>query len=246
MKRFVLTMTALLSTAGASFAQSVTENITLQHVMPTQMMQTLNGSSEKSKQTFVPKGVETLKADDLTFTLKATGSSEAIGELKKLVKLLDVQPRQVMVKLRVVRVVVTADGPGQEEVVQQPTLITIQNKDAQVQVTNQTGNSFSAKVIPHLNGDDTVTLNFSSELVQSSGNTVKTQSVQKTVRLGQNEMKRFTGMTDSQDSRVIEAVRQGKLADVPGLAYTAYYFDVTVSETTPKTTEAKPGKPAQP
>ena len=231
MKRFALTLLPTLAAASAFAQQTRTENIPLKYVIPTEMVVQLRATEEQQAELHLLEGIFALTPDNTANSLKVTGKPEAIANLKKVILLFDVKPRQVLIKLRLVRVLMGADGPGKEEVLQQPVISTMNNRPAIMRLIQSNTDQFSVRVVPRINGDNSVSLSVASSLtLPGKNNRAKSLNAETVRRIEENKDVRLYGFSDSPNPQVQEALRQGKLADLPGATYTAYFIDATASE----------------
>ncbi len=242
MKRFA-TPLAVLTLAGAALAQNVvTEKIPLRFTKPSRMAEMLSrgtpgaAAGQAKSGPLLPQGIEQVSADDRDMTLTVWGAAPAVAQMKEVIRLLDVQPRLVGLKMRLVRVEPTADGKREEKTIAVPETQTLNNVAARVSVT-QTDNTggvvhgWAVEVLPKINGDRSVTL--STQLRLQSAGGAPLLSTKSTRRIENGKRGRVVELIDPRDRRAQNPDPHGKTtkAQTPP----TYYLEITPTDLTPDT-----------
>jgi hypothetical protein len=160
------------------------------------------------------------------------GSDAAIAAVKKRVALLDVAPRTVLVKLRLVRIWFVDDGKMQEDTLGAPLITARSNQPAAVSVSGRGG--YAVALTPRVDGDGSITLTTTLRLdVPVGGTTYRNLTATRTRRLEAGKTERVVGVTDSGDAAIQETIRLGALPEkwAPNSFY-GYYVEATASEIT--------------
>lgn len=130
----------------------------------------------------VPAGVSALTPDDVQKTLTVRGTPAGIAELRKIVRLLDVEPRALRLEVRVLRSrdpAPAADRPLDEEHAMNGAMMvtggmaqTTNNRPVEIDVLGD-GQGFRIELVPHVNGDDSVSLlaRVAMDSADAAGNT---------------------------------------------------------------------------
>jgi hypothetical protein len=179
-----------------------------------------------------PGGAADLTPDDRDNTLLLRGSEAAIAATKERVALLDVAPRTVLVKLRLVRIWFVDDGKMQEDTLGAPLITARSNQPAAVSVSGRGG--YAVALTPRVNGDGSITLTTTLRLdVPVGGTTYRNLAATRTRRLDAGKTERVVGVTDSGDAAIQETIRLGALPEkwAPNSFY-GYYVEATASEIT--------------
>ena len=227
---------AWLPAAGARSARTVrgqqaaaaapvrTERIALRFVRPSEIVAALRA--------VLPTGTAGLTPEDRDNTLSVRGTESGIARVKELVALLDVAPRIVQVKMRLVRIWFVDDGKMQEDVLGKPVITARSNQPAVISVSGRGG--YTVALTPRVNDDGaitlTTTLRFSAPV---GGAAYRDLTATRTRRLEAGKTERVVGVTDSRDAGIQETVRLGALPErwAPASFY-AYYVEATASEVT--------------
>lgn len=235
MKRCIAAVTALLllTAYAARAAENITERIPLTYLKPSAVVSMFAESADTkdSPQNLLPKGVVRLVPHDRERQLSVRGSRESIAQMRTLIRLLDVKPRQALLKLRVLRYTFDGTGKYTAETLQSPVVSTTNNHPVVVEIKAARKNGAGepgcrVEVIPRINGDDSITV-FGSLRVTHGGSVYQTAKPASR-RLTAGETRLLTGVATVRDPRLQKAVLQG---DVPVVseAFTAYYLEVTPS-----------------
>jgi hypothetical protein len=200
----------------------------LRFVSPSEVVAALKAAAPNS----LPTGAADLTPNDRDNTLSVRGSDTAIAKVKELVALLDVAPRTVLVKLRLVRIWFVDDGKMQEYTLGAPLITARSNQPAAVSVSGRGG--YAVALTPRVNGDGSITLTTTLRLdVPVGGTTYRNLAATRTRRLDAGKTERVVGVTDSGDAAIQETIRLGALPEkwAPNSFY-GYYVEATASEIT--------------
>lgn len=232
-----LAVTAALTPAGGALARPTatgqtaapirTERIPLRFVRPSEMIAALRAAPNG-----LPAGTANLTPNDRDNTLSVRGSDVAIARVKELAALLDVAPRTVLVKLRLVRVWFVDDGKMQEDTLSAPVITTTNNRPAAISVSGRGG--YAVALTPRVNGDGSITLTATLRLSAPVGGAAyRDLTATRTRRVEAGKTERVVGVTDSRDAAIQETVRLGALPEkwAPNSFY-GYYVEATPSEVT--------------
>lgn len=225
MKRFAGLLVAVLAFAGVTSAQQgVTEKIPVNNVIAAEVVKKLKADGS------VPPAIRQISPNDKDNSVTVQGSPAAVTQVKEALRKLDVRPRQIQVNLRRVRVQVSPDGKRTEEDTPGPVMTTTNDVPATMTLTyaaNPGGavvDGWTYGVLPHVESDGSVTL---SVTLRREGPHALSATATRRVPAGQTV--RITGITDSQDKRVQELVRQGLVPEKSG-AFRADYLEATPTE----------------
>lgn len=177
----------------------------------------------------LPQGVFSLKPDEKKGVVYVKGTREGIKTVMRLMPLLDVAPRQVEVRAKILAVRFGPDGSRQEQVLQAPTVLTLVNTPGEVKVgraasAQQTQLAFT----PRLNDSgDEVTLRVKFGMVWEDGTS---DGIERAVVLRSGQKQRVAGLANVKDSKLREAVALGKVPTRWPSPFTAYYVDAEAAE----------------
>lgn len=221
----------LLAFGVPVFAQSLErDTIRLRFVKPSRVAQALSAPAPS----LLPAGIAAIVPDDQNNTLIVRGTLHALIQVRKAVRRLDLPPRQLQIKLRLVRVRFTQSGAGEEETLGTPIVTTVDNKRVLARLDGP-GGSLKVEIVPRVSsGDESVTLDATLSTRPESGRRRFTREARQTVRVPVGEMRRITGVTDSSSVSVQARVGQGTTpgnADLLAAAapFTAVYLEATPS-----------------
>jgi hypothetical protein len=209
-------------------------------VRASDLVRLLETAAPPRQASVLPRGVERVIPDDRAMTLTVRGTAKAVAEVKQMIGLLDVTPRETLVKLRVVRVRFAPGGGREEETLGTPVVSTLNNKTARVAVSGGL-QDWSVEVTPHINGDGSISLLAKlnlSRIASSPREALTTGEQYRRVPAGKTA--RLAPITDSADPRVQEFTRKNLVLDdldrfKPPSALTLYYLEATPAEVTRKT-----------
>ena len=179
----------------------------------------------------LPEGITELVPDDTDNTVAVRGTPTAVRELEAMIRLLDVKPRHVKVEMRLIEIRLADDGTRKETLLQSPIISTTNNTEAMISFRTSGEIRSGTKILltPHLNGDDSITLQLSLALDSSSKKSVATSQFNTVTRLiKQGEWKTIRTLSLSGDKSVQEAMQSAKPA--PAAAYPLYRLDVAATE----------------
>ena len=224
---------ALLFTLPPVCAQSLgspepldRDTIRLRFVKPSHLARALSAPERP----LLPAGIAEVVPDDRNNTLMVRGTTQALIQVRKAVRLLDLPPRQILLKLRLIRVQFTRNGAGEEETLGTPIRTTVDKGRTMVRLDGPGGN-LKVQIVPRVSGDDFITLDTTLSTETQSGRRRLTRTARQTRRVPAGETRRVSGVTDSPDASVQAQVRQGAMpanADVLGATpFTAVYLEVT-------------------
>lgn len=240
----------------------VTETILLKYMLPSQAVKFFTTPSEllstdpsigaKPKPPKVAPTIPTLpngiigttpKDNDLSLTLK--GTRRGVKEATALLRFLDVKPRQVQIKTRLIEIRLSEDGTKQEKLLQSPIVSTTNNVPAGVGLSfgNSTRSAFttsggnttsrpntSISVTPNINGDDSISLTVKLSIQPHSNEPVPSMDFTRSTRLKkQGEWHAFNPISLSSDKKINEALVAGA-ESAPASAYPLYRLEVSASE----------------
>ncbi len=244
MSRFALSLLTVLLLANAVVAQKIeTVKIRLNHVQPSDFVHTLKtanitrstgGGDSDVQEPLLPFGIKNVVAYNADNSLLVTGTAEAITQFRDIVRLYDVKPRIVLLKMRLMEARFAADGKRSEKTLQTPILTTVNNGTGKVSVTGRGG--YEIEVTPHINGDNSITLSMNWNLrILQNGNRQITRTVQRTrrTRAGQTLRLAVPFVPDS-GGLSNEQPPQGSAIDdfKPKEPGSLYYLEILPSEIT--------------
>lgn len=188
--------------------------------------------------------------DERARTLRVRGDADAVAQVRQMVALMDVRPRQVRIRLRLARVLPGRVGGAREQTLGAPTITAQNNQPATVALRGRNGADYTVVITPRINSDGSITL--LTELSRLSPRSVTTPMRMVTVTGGRrilpNKPTRLTVLLDNdQDRRSLASRRPGSSnrtasdgADAPatnGLALPdtlpACYLEATAAEIAP-------------
>ena len=217
----------LITGQQAAAAPVRTERIALRFVRPSEIVAAL-----KAVPTGLPTGTAGLTPEDRDNTLSVRGTESAIARVKELVALLDVAPRIVQVKMRLIRIWFVDDGKMQEDVLGKPVITARSNQPAVISVSGRGG--YTVALTPRVNGDGTITLTTTLRFSAPVGGAAYRElTATRTRRFDAGKTERVVGVTDSPNAGIQETIRLGALPEkwAPASFY-AYYVEATASEVT--------------
>ena len=245
----------LVQESPANTDTIVTRTIHLNYMLPSQAVQLLTTLPESGTQILretvppvrkLPEGVADLTAKDDDLTLTIRGTRKSIKEITEALRFLDVKPRQIQIKMRLVEIQQSADGTKQEKLLQSPILTTTNNSRAAIGVnftgsastSLTTGNEQNAShspdtsisVMPHINGDDSIFLQVSMKLSLPTENAINPLVTTVTKRMTkQGEWLAFRPVSLSTDKKIKNDLIAG-VEPIPAAAYPLYRLEVSATE----------------
>lgn len=147
--------------ARAAEVGSVIETVQLRYLKPSAAARNLNqvlGGPSTSSGTFIHPGIADLTPNDGDSTLIIAGTSSAVGEVKTLLRLLDVRPRRVQVKTRLFEVRFPRVGVPRETLISSSTFTGNNNETVSLSVRSPSEPGMNIEVTPHINGDNSISL----------------------------------------------------------------------------------------
>lgn len=154
----VAVMLPVLTSARQEVVHAV---VPLKHVPATRVQRLLTdglvrGTRQKPEPLRID-GMDYMATDTVRAAVLAVGTEKAIGELRKIVALLDVPIPVLTVDMRILRSVRQADGSLKTEVLATPTVKTLNGEEASVSIGDD-ARQITAAVDPRMNGDHSVTV----------------------------------------------------------------------------------------
>ncbi len=246
----VLTTGALLPVlslgipADPAFAwqeETVTETIKLSFIKPSALMLSLQeptafpGGSVTPPQpkSFVPAGITDLVSNDPSRSLTVTGTKAAIAEMKHIVRLLDVKPRQVVLKTRLLETRLEAGGRRTRTILQNSVLSARNNQSVLTAISGSESDNEEISVIftPHINPDRSISV--LAKMQRRWENESEPQIYETSVSakyLKPNEWNALPTVSFSKDPKIQKAM---KSANTPPIAaYPIYRVEVMCNEVT--------------
>jgi|GEM_PF-4442574 Type II secretory pathway, component PulD len=219
----------LLLVAPAFGQKPVAVKIPLHHMQGADVIALLKQQSGNGNG-WMPEGISAINPIEKGRALSVKGTPEGVELLKGLVSLLDVPTPQVRVALRVIQVTFGPNGKKTETVLQQPTITTRQNQAAQVQVPGGQNREIVIKVTPRVLGDGRTTLvTFLSVMWPNGGR----DSLERPVVVPQGQARRVIGVTNSNETPVVQAVGQGQVPTTWSAPCQAIYVEATPTKLKP-------------
>lgn len=234
----VLSACALPAPAVAVRDNLVTETLQLSYAFPSEVIKTLRQDTldpdAARPKSAIPAGIARIAHDDARKTITVRGSTAAINDITAIVRLLDVKPRYVEVKMRLFEIRLSPDGERKETLLQAPSLVTSNNVAARVSLVSGLQRSMSLYVAPHLNGDGTISL--SSTLGVRHATTsgpppqrTHTSAFTSTVSLTrQGEWQSLREVSTKDDEQLQKAVLSE--TDPPAEIYPLYRWEISASQ----------------
>jgi beta-lactamase regulating signal transducer with metallopeptidase domain len=226
-----------------STSQHTTEALHLRYRLSSQILEQLK--IEQKDPGAIP-GIKALTEDARTNSLIIQGTPEAIKALKARVEQLDTRAEQpgiaetgVVLGMRLLRFKFEEDGSWDVETVSQPTLITPDRQEAQIEVQDA-GAGFRIAMTPRINPDGTVTVQ--GELkVSARDNTglkaypgkfrLQVESTRAGGKLTLSPRITLTGVTDARSKDIQKMVEKGRLPlPANAGANVLYYLQLTRME----------------
>ena len=218
MRRYVLflllPLLLVVLDSRSAFAQQkiVREKIALRFVIATKVVDYLKTNTSSRyvgegrpnvEEPLLPPGIASVLPNKRDNSLTLRGTAEAVARLKETIRLLDIQPREVTIKLRLVRVPLTPSDeeeatPRSEEVIGAPILVTLNNQTGRVAVRGRGG--YEVEITPRINGDNSVTL--SAELRLLGLNNQVVSSARGTRRVT-TPGERLLAVSDAANTRIV-------------------------------------------
>jgi hypothetical protein len=194
------------------------------------------GSNGK-RQSALPIGIVSLNADKKRNELVAVGTPDAIEELRGLVGLMDIAPRNVRIDVRVVRVLFGPNGQKTESTLTSPAVTTATNKTAHVAIPDTTKKrTVVLELTPRFDDEGAITLVTLLGMKWESGSST---GIGGNLHTRDKQFHRISGITNTEDKALIQIVGQGQIPDKWTKAFSAYYLEVSAREST----ESKPSAP---
>jgi hypothetical protein len=202
----------------------------LRHLGAKQGATRLDAPKPTAKPSLLPQGIEQITIRDADHTLVARGTAEALNNLTDVVELLDVKPREIRMKVSLVRVRFTREDSSSWDVETLATSVfqVKNNTFAPINIRGKTENFrlYRFALLPRILSDDTITL-FVRELSLPSfpaGKNADAVQITRSVPIGGKTT--LFGVTDSTNEAIQRAVTQGQFPAIPD-NHTAYYLQVT-------------------
>jgi len=153
-----------------------------------------------------------LIADARTNSVILTGSIEAIVEVTKRIKLLDVSPIQIRLEMRVIRLIHEKNGALKIETVGGPTATTLDRVPAMMSALSKNdgipNDGYIIEINPQVQGDGTILL--IGKLSVAMAGTMKSSSITRVVADGSTLL--LMGVTNSTNKETQRAVQHGELS----------------------------------
>lgn len=237
MRRLALLL-VLFVPAGNAFAQEAsTEKVRLQYLRASELARDLvagavaesrtQGGEVRLRVLELPPGVEGLVPDDDRNTLTVRGSASAVADVKRLLRALDVPPRQITLNIRLLSYRFTEQGAAEEpRTLQSPIVSTLHRVPASLSV-GDAKKGMKIDLLPRINGDGSITV----LITMAEWGSVPDRQNRVTVlrRLEPGKPTRVLGVTDASGNKLREIVGRGELAVTPA-NHNALYVEVSASE----------------
>lgn len=176
------TLSAVLITGVASPAPSfasqdetVTETIQLTYLKPSAFLRrltskdpngmisqrqggSLSGSQTPQPESLLPIGTAGMVPNDAAKTFTVTGTKAAVGDIKQIARLLDVKPRQVILKTRLVETRVDTEGRRSKNILQTSSFIATNNQPLHTAITVSLEDQINLTLTPHVDGNKSILL----------------------------------------------------------------------------------------
>lgn len=239
-----LVLALLPALAPAQQQKPIATRISLRHADAADVITLLKRAHRSGKATaptgaegpddWMPGGVTAISPIEKGRALSVKGTPDGVRMLEGLVSLLDVPQKQVLVKMRVLRVSFGANGKKTETVLQQPRITTFHNKPAQIQIGDRSGrNNLLIRVTPRLPGGGQATLVTLLSVTWPRGTR---DTLERPVSVPLGSTRRVIGVTDSEETPVMQAVGRGDLPEAWGKPCVAVYVEATPTEVPQKKT----------
>jgi hypothetical protein len=213
----------------AAAGATVESLILLRHTTPKQIIPLLMRTPKKGAPATLPEGIAAVAPYDDKPALKVRGTAEGIELLRGLVSLLDAEPQQVRLRVRVVRTQFTPGGGQREAAVVERTGTVVANHPFSVSIPPESGRTFVLRVTPRLtDAAGTAALIAKFGVLWEDGTNSGFERAT-TVPLGRAT--RITGLTNAKPQKTAEEIALGRVpARWSGAAFVAYYVEVRPDE----------------
>jgi hypothetical protein len=220
-------------------ASADTATFPLKHISASTILRYL-GAKQSATRLDAPKptekpgllspGIQQITIRDADRTLVARGTANALNELRTIVLMFDIKPREIRLKVSLVRVRFTKEDPSSWDIetLATSTFQTANNTFTPIQIRGKAENFrlYRFSLLPRLMSDDTITM-FVRELNLPSFAGVKNaDAVQITRSVPIGGKTTLFGVTDSANEAIQQAITRGQFPAIPD-THTTYYLQVT-------------------
>ena len=205
----------------AAKAAAQSETLVLRWIKPSEFVRQLTPPDLNGDSVSLAPGLTRLSPDDAKGRILVQGSEKALAQLHEIVPLLDVEPRQVSLTARILRVpagtTVSIDpaAPRLRGIVVTTAQAKARNNERVTLYAVGDGKLFHVELAPHVNGDRTVTITMAvSDGSQSAPSGGEASAVPAKIKSETRRTQSGTPLVAS-------------LLPVSGLNNTQYYLEVT-------------------